>query len=178
VITPVANRGRGETHGLVGWLSNTVVLRLDVRDGDRVRDAVERSRTALEDAIAHGEHTIHDLIRRLIPETFGRIRDTASAYVSTHLDPVAPFALDGLDVEPVRVDDPFSLHGIQFGLRPAPGGGLEAAILCESGWLTEADLQGLGADLRRAAEAVVGEPDRTVADLRRSLSLVHPRFRA
>jgi amino acid adenylation domain-containing protein len=178
VITPVANRGREETHGLVGWLSNTVVLRLDVRDGDRVRDAVERSRTGLEGAIAHGEHTIHDLIRRLTPEAFGRIRDTASAYVSTHLDPVAPFALDGLDAEPVRVDDPFSLHGIQFGLRPASGGGLEAAILCESGWLTEAELEGLGADLRRVAEAVIGEPDRTVADLRRALTLVHPRFRA
>jgi len=176
VISPVANRGRQETHDLVGWLSNTVVLRLDVHETDRIQDAAARTRVALEGAIEHGEHTVHDIIRRLSPGVFGRIRDTASAYVSTHLDPPEAFTLRGLDMEPLRFDDPFSLHGIQFGLRPA-GDGLEVAILCESEWLTRADLDGLGADLRLVAEAVITRPDLSIADLRRSLALAHPRFR-
>jgi natural product biosynthesis luciferase-like monooxygenase protein len=63
VGTVVANRARPEHRGLVGFLANTVVLRVDASADPTFLQLVERSRLAVSEALAHAELPFDEVVR-------------------------------------------------------------------------------------------------------------------
>ncbi len=104
--TPVANRGRQDLEGLIGYFVNTVVLRLDLAGDPPFGELLERVRAAALDAFAHQEMPFERLVEELAPA-----RDLALTPIFQVL-----FALQNAPLPAVE------LPGLRLTPRPALGG--------------------------------------------------------
>jgi amino acid adenylation domain-containing protein len=68
VGTPVANRGRVETEGLIGCFVNTVVLRADLAGDPGFADLLVRTRAEALAAFNHQDLPFEKLVEALVPE--------------------------------------------------------------------------------------------------------------
>jgi amino acid adenylation domain-containing protein len=73
VATPVAQRGRPELHGVIGYVSNTLVLRTDLARAGDLADLLSQVREETLGALAHAEMPFDLLAQRLaVPRTGSR----------------------------------------------------------------------------------------------------------
>jgi amino acid adenylation domain-containing protein len=68
VGTPVANRNRAETEGIIGLFANTLVLRTDLAGDPDFGEMVERVKATTLNAYAHQELPFEKLVEELNPE--------------------------------------------------------------------------------------------------------------
>jgi non-ribosomal peptide synthetase component F/aryl carrier-like protein len=68
VGTPVANRTRRETEGLIGFFLNMLVLRTDLRGNPRFVDLLKQTRQVALQAYAHQDVPFEQLVEELNPE--------------------------------------------------------------------------------------------------------------
>ncbi|HEV2149289.1 MAG TPA: amino acid adenylation domain-containing protein [Longimicrobiaceae bacterium] len=130
VGSPVANRGRVETEGLVGFFANTLALRTDLSGDPTFREVVRRVRETALGAYAHEELPFERLVEALQPA-----RDLSRSpvfQVMFLLDntPVKKLRLPELSLEPVEVDTGISSFDLTLMMEEkADGlaGGLEYA---------------------------------------------------
>ncbi|MEZ4236224.1 MAG: amino acid adenylation domain-containing protein [Myxococcota bacterium] len=115
VGTPVANRERAETHGLVGLFVNTLVLRVDLAGDPSFAEVVARVRAASADALAHQELPFERVVDAVQP-----VRDPSRSPLFQVLFDVAapqePVGLPGLAVLPVEVATQTAKFDLAFGV--------------------------------------------------------------
>jgi amino acid adenylation domain-containing protein len=122
VGTPVANRGRAETQGLVGFFANTLALRTDLSGDPTFREALARVRDTAVGAYAHEEMPFERLVEALHTE---RSLDRGPLFQVMFLLDEAPlhaFDLPGLRLEPLEVDAGTSMFDLTLGLERAEDG--------------------------------------------------------
>ncbi|HET9281971.1 MAG TPA: amino acid adenylation domain-containing protein, partial [Candidatus Angelobacter sp.] len=59
----VANRGRNELQGLIGFLANTIILRCDLSGTPTFRELLRRIRRTVSDALLHGKLPFGEIVR-------------------------------------------------------------------------------------------------------------------
>jgi amino acid adenylation domain-containing protein len=129
VGTVVSGRERAELEGLVGFFTNTLVLRSQVDEGDSYEELLDRTRTMVLDAFAHQDLPFSRLIEELAPERDTSRTPLVQAMIVLQNTPKADFALPGVRVGefmPPRDTAQFDLH-LEF--QPGREGGLEAVVV-------------------------------------------------
>ncbi len=163
VASPVANRERGEVHGLIGFFVNTLVLRGDLAGDPSFAELVARTRGRTLEAYAHQELPFERLVEELAPE-----RDTGrpplAQVMMTLQNAAEPVPLLGLEVGRLGIDPAtskvdltasFSEAGDRFGL----------ALEYDADLFDRETVEILGERLRTLLEQVVAAPERRLAEL-------------
>jgi amino acid adenylation domain-containing protein len=102
VGTPIANRTRREIEGLIGFFTNSLVLRADVRPEETFRELLRRTRDTARMAFQHQDLPFEKIVEELHPR-----RDLSrSPFFQVLLveTPVDPGTLDEMGLHKVEVD--------------------------------------------------------------------------
>ncbi len=159
--TPVANRGRPELDGVVGFLANTLALRVRLDRSARFRDLVALTRQTVTDAWRHQDLPFERVVAELEPE-----RDTSHPPIFQVLFALqqAPAQADGGGVR-FRLDDvdagvaPFDLT-VQLWEDPEGFGG---SILYATDLFDGATVDRLAEDYQALLQRAVDEPDEPIS---------------
>ena len=165
VGTPIAQRNRPEVEGLIGFFSNTQVLRSEV-DGRQPFEAyLEQVRSKVAAAQAHQDLPFEQLVEALSPER--RLAHTPLFQVmfSWHRqDTNERHALRGLTIDQEPVDDPVAKFDLTLHMTDT-NGGLEGQLLYRSDLYRPETVQRMAERLERLVQSLLAHPERRIAEL-------------
>jgi amino acid adenylation domain-containing protein len=160
VGTPVANRTRVETEGLIGFFVNTLVLRTDLGGDPDFLDALERTRKVSLDALGHQELPFEKLVEEIRPE-----RDLSHNPLFQVM-----FALQNqnaaLEIESTAPQ--FTVGTSKFDLTLSTAettSGLHAVFEYNSALFDASTVMALAENYQAILEAAVREPERRMSEL-------------
>jgi amino acid adenylation domain-containing protein len=104
VGTPVANRGRAELEGLIGYFANTLVLRTDVSGEPSFSEVVRRVREVTLGAYGHQEVPFEKLVEELRPERSLSHNPLFQVLFSLQSTSVSSQSIPGLQLEFLNVN--------------------------------------------------------------------------
>ncbi|TXI45476.1 MAG: amino acid adenylation domain-containing protein, partial [Lysobacter sp.] len=128
--TPVANRGRSEIAGLIGFFVNTLALRVDLRDGPTVAQALERVKTLSLTAQEHQELPFEQVVEQANPVrslSYGPLFQVMFAWQNNE---AADFHFGDLRVDFLPAPHPVSKYDLTLNLYETEdriAGGIEYA---------------------------------------------------
>jgi hypothetical protein len=105
VGAPVANRGRSETEGLIGFFVNTLALRSSLADGLTFRTLLARVKEGTLAAFAHEDMPFDKLVEELQPEREAGRNPIFQVITTLQNQPRPELAMGGLALSPVEVDN-------------------------------------------------------------------------
>jgi len=166
VGTPIANRARVETEGLIGLFANTLVMRADLSGNPSFRDAVRRMRTTALDAYAHQDLPFERLVEELHPERDHRhnpLFQVMFAYqnLPDH-GPAAP--LPGLTASAMPVTKQTAKFDLTLYLSESPRG-LSATWQYDTDLFDEPRIARMTGHFQTLLEAIVAAPESALSDL-------------
>jgi non-ribosomal peptide synthetase component F/thioesterase domain-containing protein/acyl carrier protein len=164
VGTPVAGRGHQALDDLVGFFSNTVVLRASIGDDPVFRDLLARVRDADLAAYAHQDIPFERLVEIVNPDRSAAHHPLFQVMLSAESDAVSEFDLAGVDAVLEEVDLEAAKFDLTFGYRTEYAeDGEPAEIRVSVEYTTDLfDRATIEAFLRRftaVLEAVTADPD-------------------
>jgi len=164
VGTPVANRARPETQGLVGFFANTLALRTDLSGDPGFREALRRVRDTALEAYAHEELPFERLVEALRPER--DLSRTVVFQVAFAMEgaPPEPFRLPGLVIAPVDADAGISPFDLTLRLEPR-GDGLAGAFEYATALFDAATVARMAECWRVLLEGIAAAPDAPLSAL-------------
>jgi amino acid adenylation domain-containing protein/FkbM family methyltransferase len=124
--TPIANRNRLETEGLIGFFVNTLVLRVDLSGDPPLPELLRRVRDASLDAYAHQDVPFEKLVEELRPER--DLSHTPLFQVLFALHNALPMELElpGLKLSRLEPEGKTAKLDLAFHLQPRRDGSLFA----------------------------------------------------
>jgi amino acid adenylation domain-containing protein len=181
VGTPVANRNRAETEGLIGFFVNTLVMRADLAGDPEFADLLGRVRAMALDAYAHQDMPFEQLVDVLAPD---RDRSRAPLFgvlfnYFTGPDPAKPATTTTADrpARPVpaapadagQPDDPANVVFTEFDLRlmlaDKPGGALSGSVEYSTALFDAGRMQRLTWHLTNLLEGIAADDGQRVGEL-------------
>ncbi|HVG17621.1 MAG TPA: condensation domain-containing protein, partial [Blastocatellia bacterium] len=103
--TPIANRNRAETEGLIGFFVNTLVMRTDLSGEPSFQDLLSRVREVAMEAYANQDLPFERLVEELQPERDQSRHPLFQAMISLQTEPMPEFEVGGLTITPVEVGE-------------------------------------------------------------------------
>ncbi|HVS00139.1 MAG TPA: amino acid adenylation domain-containing protein [Thermoanaerobaculia bacterium] len=122
VGTPIANRTRTETEGLIGFFVNTLVLRADLRGEPTGRELLARVREAALGAYAHQDLPFERLVEELRPDRELARQPLFQAMFVLQNAPRSDFDVQGISLQPIGVDPGASKFDLTMALNETGGG--------------------------------------------------------
>lgn len=113
---PVANRTRPELEGVVGFLLNTLPVRLDLSGDPSTRELIARAKSAVLQAVAHSQTPFEKIVEVVRPERRRSPSPLFQAMLAMEPDE-APPRLSGLEAAPVHFDAGTAMFDLTLSLR-------------------------------------------------------------
>ncbi len=172
VGTPVANRNRAETEGLIGFFVNTLVMRTDFSDLPRFSALLQRVREAALGAYGHQDLPFEKLVGELAPERNPAHTPVFQVFFAFEEGSPLPPDLPGLRLTPIGAES----RTVKFDLTllsrrlDADGngggnGGAELVLGYNSDLFHPATAERLLGHLRTLIEGIAADPERAVSEL-------------
>lgn len=158
VGTPVANRSRPELEVMIGYLANTVVLRLAVTGCVTFTDLLAHARTACLEAYEHAEIPFEMVVQELRPDRNASHLPLFQTWFVVQEELPAAAAFDGLDVEPVAVTPQLARYDLRLEFRRSAVG---MHLICEykTSLFTTAGIERLSRHLTTVLAEVAADPE-------------------
>jgi hypothetical protein len=164
--SPIANRGNLELQGLIGFFTNTIVLRIGLGGNPSFREVVARARAAALSAYAHQELPFEKVVETVAPKRDSAYNPLFQVNFRAQASERPALALSGLEVEKVAVDIGFSRFDLALELElgsQALGGYFEY----DRDLFDTASIMGFEEKLRTLLAQVAEDPDIPILALAR-----------
>jgi len=166
VGTPIANRTRLDTEGLIGFFANTLVMRADLSDDPTFREALGRVRTTAVNAYAHQDLPFERLVEELHPE-----RDQGHnplfqvMFVHQNLPGnAATEPWSGLTMSPMEVPSGTAKFDLTLYVSES-GQGLSASWQYNTDLFDEVRIARMAGHFQTLLEGIVAAPDARLSEL-------------
>jgi amino acid adenylation domain-containing protein/thioester reductase-like protein len=165
VGSPIANRNRVETEGLIGFVVNTLVLRGDLAGNPTFLELMRRNREVALGAYVHQDLPFERLMQALRPSRDVRHSSLFQVLFVLQNAPVHIPPLPGLKPE-LLLDrhNGTAKFDLTLGLTETPEG-LVGVFEYNTDLFDAATIERMAAQFRRLLEVVVNDPARTIAEL-------------
>ncbi|HEX4494362.1 MAG TPA: non-ribosomal peptide synthase/polyketide synthase [Thermoanaerobaculia bacterium] len=166
VGSPIANRTRAETEGLIGFFANTLVLRVDLAEAPAFRELLARVREITLAAYAHQELPFERVVEEVNPQR--DLSRTPLFQVLLALLNVRESALDvpGLSLSPFAgVEGTVAKFDLALWLREGAGSGIAGSLEFNRDLFDRATVARLVGHLRTLLAAAVEAPERPFSEL-------------
>ncbi|MGJ4952837.1 amino acid adenylation domain-containing protein [Bradyrhizobium sp. HKCCYLS20291] len=163
--TSIAQRADRQTHGLIGFLVNMLVLRFELKAEDRFGQLLNRVRAVMVDAIDHGDVPYETLVERLQPER-DPSRNPLFQVALTMLNAPEPrVEIDGLVIEAIA-NQSAARFDLEVFFHERPDGELDGVVSFNTDLFLRASIEQLARELCTLLDDVAADPERPVAQLR------------
>ncbi len=154
---PIANRGRAELEGLVGFFANTLALRSDLSGNPTFQELLGRVREVALGAYAHQDLPFEKLVEELRPErNLGR-NPLFQVMMSFQSAAPGPPALRGLTVDLVPVETRTSKFDFVMGVEEK-GGSLSCHCEYSTDLFEDTTIRRMLGHFRNLLEGIVADP--------------------
>jgi amino acid adenylation domain-containing protein len=158
VGTPVANRTRMETEGIIGFFVNTLALRTDLSGNPTFRELLGRVREVALGAYSHQDVPFEKLVEVLQPERAMDHHPLVQVLFTLQNTPGDPAVLPDLALSPVSVESTTAKFDLDLNLSEGERG-LEGAITYCSDLWDSGTISRMVRHFRNLLEAIVANPD-------------------
>ncbi|HWM91847.1 MAG TPA: amino acid adenylation domain-containing protein [Thermoanaerobaculia bacterium] len=165
VGTPIANRQRAETEGLIGLFVNTLALPADLSGDPSFADLLARVRDVTLDAYAHQDLPFEKLVEELRPERDLSHSPVFQVLLIVQNAPLAPPAAAGLELEPLPVETGTAKFDLTLAMVDRPGGQRLFQAEYSRDLFDRATIARLLGSLTGLLEAAAAEPGRRLSEL-------------
>lgn len=165
VGTPVANRPARELEGLLGFFTNTLVLRGRLAGNPRFGDFLAQVRQIALDAYANADVPFEKLVDALDPPRSLAHSPLFQAMFNLQNTPRSPLALPGLDLLPVEIDTHTAKFDLLLTLIEAADGGLDGHWEYSTDLFDPASAQRMVDQYLTLLRAVAADADLPLRDL-------------
>ena len=164
VGTPVANRTRVETEGLIGFFVNTLVLRTDVSGNLTFRELVQRVKETALGAYAHQDVPFEKLVEELAPERNLSFTPLFQVMFALENAPLPEVEAHGLKMRPEALAGDTAKFDLALGIVETPEG-LVADWQYRTELFEAATIERMASHFQMLLEGIVADPDARIADL-------------
>ena len=163
VGSPVANRNRRETEGLIGFFVNTLVFRTDLSGAPGFRALVDRVRETALGAYTHQDLPFEKLVEEIAPERSLRHTPLFQVmFVVQSAPPEGSSPAEGLSLSVLNVENSTAKFDLTMIVQEAPGR-LDVAFGYNADLFFPTTIHRLLAHCEALLAGVVAEPDRPVS---------------
>ncbi|HEU4561817.1 MAG TPA: amino acid adenylation domain-containing protein [Longimicrobium sp.] len=164
VGTPVANRGRGEVEGLVGFFVNMLALRTDLSGDPTFRETLRRVRESALGAYAHDEVPFERLVEELRIERSLSHNQIFQVVFQIDEFPGGAARLPGVELSGVSLDPDTATFDLTLALARGPGG-LVGRLEYATALFDPATAERMAGQLNQLLRSIVAAPDAPVSAL-------------
>ncbi|MBW3655740.1 MAG: non-ribosomal peptide synthetase, partial [Gemmatimonadetes bacterium] len=164
VGTPVANRDRAETQGLVGFFVNTLPLRTDLSGDPTFREVLRRVRETSLGAYAHAELPFDRVVEEVHPERNLSRSLVFQAMFLLDESSREPVRLGPLEMVPLEVDAGTSMFDLTLGIEKA-GGGFGGRLEYATALFGAATIERMAEHLCVLLRGIAADPDAPISAL-------------
>ncbi|HEY9665498.1 MAG TPA: amino acid adenylation domain-containing protein, partial [Coleofasciculaceae cyanobacterium] len=122
VGSPIANRTRSELEGLIGFFTNTLVLRTDLSDNPSFRELLGRVRDRTLEAYTHQDLPFEKLIEELQPERNPSYNPLFQVWFVLQNTPTQSLELPDLNIAALNIDSDRAKHDLRLELEETEEG--------------------------------------------------------
>jgi amino acid adenylation domain-containing protein len=164
VGTPIANRNRSETEGLIGFLLNTLVVRTDLSGDPAFRELLAQVREAALEAYAHQDLPFEMLVEKLQPERDMSRSPLFQVMFDLQDEPLSTQELAGLTLEPLQVDNGTAKFDLALSMEQGEDC-LGGYLNYNTGLFQHDTIARMLGHFQMLLEGIVENPDRHISEL-------------
>jgi amino acid adenylation domain-containing protein len=176
VGTPIANRHRREHADVVGYLANTLALRIDLSGRCTLHEAVERVRREVLAAQPHQDLPLERLVEEIAPERDPSRSPLFQVLFALLEEPLSQMQLPGVTFERLPPEQAVARFDLSLWCSAEPDR-LRCTFEYATALFDRSTVQRMGGQLLRLLEAALAEPDRPLVALpmlpEEELALLH-----
>ena len=164
VGTPIANRNRSETEGLIGFLLNTLVLRADLAGEPSFRELLARVRETALAAYDHQDLPFEMVVEALQPERDMSRSPLFQVMFDLQTAPLTGLEMGGLTFQPLPVERAPAKFDLALSLEEHPDG-LRGYLNYNTDLFDRETVQAMVGHFCHLLEQLVAQPDQPVTRL-------------
>ncbi|HYO64433.1 MAG TPA: amino acid adenylation domain-containing protein, partial [Pyrinomonadaceae bacterium] len=164
VGTPVANRQRGETEGLIGFFVNTLVMRAQVKADESFTRLLGRVREACLGAYAHQDAPFERLVEELVEERDLSRTPLFQVWFVLHNRTEEELELPGLQLRALEGENSTAKHDLTLDVQDA-GECLTGILEYNTDLFDASTAERMVRHFEHLLEAIAADPVRRVGDL-------------